>query len=279
MINIRYLTHVTTLRDKTQNPLKYVLLFLLTRLQLYIFMEVCIDTIQSALNAAAGGASRIELCSALSEGGLTPSIGFLLKVKQLVHIPIFVMLRPRRGNFVYTDHEICIMKHDALALKNAGADGFVFGILNSNGTINEPTCRSLLDAVHPLPVTFHRAFDVVRDPLSSLQTLIHLGFHRLLTSGQKSRAQDGLDLISKLVEVARGRIIIMPGSGVDASNVAKIMSAGVKEVHASARVPVKLQFQSGTEVAMEASTDDNVLLVTDVETVRAIVSVVNSIIK
>lgn len=241
-------------------------------------MEVCIDNVQSAINAATGGATRIELCSALSEGGLTPSAGFLHKVKQLVSIPVFVMLRPRRGNFVYTEHELDTLKHDAVHLKSAGADGFVFGILNNDGTINESACRSLLNIVYPLPVTFHRAFDVVRDPLKSLDTLIELGFSRVLTSGQKSRAEDGLDLIAQLVDKARGRIVVMPGSGINASNVGKIIATGVREVHASVRTKVKLEFQGSTEVAM-GNADDNELLVTDTEYVRAIVSVLRTCVK
>ncbi|XP_065225687.1 copper homeostasis protein cutC homolog [Planococcus citri] len=237
-------------------------------------MEVCIDNIQSAINAAASGASRIELCTALSEGGLTPSVGFLKIVKQLVHIPIFVMLRPRRGNFVYTKDELDILKQDAIELKNAGADGVVFGILKEDGTIDEQSCQDILNITRPLPATFHRAFDVLRDPTSSLDVLINLGFSRVLTSGQKPRAEDGLDLIRQLVELSQGRIIIMPGSGVNENNIGRIMETGVREVHASARSTVRLNFQSDTEVAM-GSSDDNELLVTDVKIVRTIVSVVN----
>lgn len=237
-------------------------------------MEVCVDNIQSAINAAASGASRIELCTALSEGGLTPSVGFLKMVKQSIHIPVFVILRPRRGNFVYTKDELEIMKHDAITLKITGADGFVFGILKEDGTINEPACRDILNTTHPLPATFHRAFDVMQDPIGGLEILISLGFSRVLTSGQKPRAEDGLDLIRQLVEMSRGRIIIMPGSGVNEKNIGLIMETGVREVHASARSVVRLNFQSSTKVAM-GSNDDNELFVTDVKIVRAIVSVVN----
>lgn len=240
-------------------------------------MEVCVDNIQSAVNAAAGGASRIELCSALSEGGLTPSLGFFKIVKQVISIPIFVMLRPRRGmDFVYSEEEIKSMMYDALEFRKAGADGFVFGILHENGTVNSPACTEILKIVNPLPTTFHRAFDCVSDPFESLMKIVELGFHRVLTSGQRKTAMEGLETIKRLIGVANDRIIIVPGAGVNENNAYDILSyTGAREIHGSVRRTVTMPFESKTNVAMGATDADNDLLITDAAIVRTIVSIVN----
>lgn len=239
-------------------------------------MEVCVDNIQSAINAEAGGATRIELCTALSEGGLTPTVGFLRSVKHLVKIPIFVMLRPRRGHFVYTDEEIECMKYDATHLKEAGADGFVFGILNSDNTVNIAACADLLNVTRPLPCTFHRAFDVVRDPERSLRSLIELGFTRLLTSGQAKTAAEGLPLIKRLVDIGADKIIVVPGSGINQRNVHEVLSfTGAEEVHGSARSAVRVEGRC--DVSMGGDADENELLVTDVGIVKEVVSVLDGL--
>ncbi|XP_035124648.1 copper homeostasis protein cutC homolog isoform X1 [Callithrix jacchus] len=187
-------------------------------------MEVCVDSVESAVNAERGGADRIELCSGLSEGGTTPSMGVLQVVKQSVQIPVFVMIRPRGGDFLYSDREIEVMKADIRLAKLYGADGLVFGALTEDGHIDKELCMSLMAICRPLPVTFHRAFDMVHDPMAALETLLTLGFERVLTSGCDSSALEGLPLIKRLIEQAKGRIVVMPGITWDAKLHKKLLS-------------------------------------------------------
>ncbi|MFM7817135.1 MAG: copper homeostasis protein CutC [Verrucomicrobiota bacterium] len=161
--------------------------------------EVCIDTVESALAAEAGGASRVELCSALGEGGLTPSLGLMQVVRSRIRIPIAAMVRPRAGDFCYSDDEFEVMKRDLVALKEHGADMIVLGLLMPDGTIDADRTRVLIELARPLPVTFHRAFDMAKDARASLETLIQLRCERVLTSGQEKSVLEGLDLLVDLV--------------------------------------------------------------------------------
>jgi len=242
-------------------------------------MEVCVDNIQSALNAEASGALRIELCSALSEGGLTPSIGLFKTLKDLISIPIFVMLRPRCGmDFVYSKAEVQSMKFDAMEFSKAGADGFVFGILNSDGTVDCQGCSEILKIIKPFgcSVTFHRAFDVLIDPFQSLNQIICLGFDRILTSGQKKSAVEGSEMLRQLIILANDKILIMPGAGVNEKNALDILVAtGAKELHGSARRSVRIQFQGGPEGTLSSTDCDNEIFITDKDIVRQIVAIVN----
>uniref|UniRef100_UPI00398EAC30 copper homeostasis protein cutC homolog isoform X1 n=2 Tax=Pristiophorus japonicus TaxID=55135 RepID=UPI00398EAC30 len=199
-------------------------------------MEVCADSLESAVNAERGGASRIELCSGLMEGGITASIGLLQVIKQYVRIPVFAMIRPRGGDFLYTDSEIEVMKADIKMAKANGVDGIVFGALREDGHINTEVCMDLIAESRPLPVTFHRAFDMVQDPITALECLISLGFERVLTSGCDSTALEGLPTIRRLVEQAKRRIIVVPGGGITERNVQRILEGcGAREFHCSAR--------------------------------------------
>ncbi|KAJ8360292.1 hypothetical protein SKAU_G00168170 [Synaphobranchus kaupii] len=206
-------------------------------------MEVCADSVESAINAERGdsptdhcGAGRIELCSSLQEGGITPSIGLLKVVKQYIRIPVYTMIRPRGGDFLYSDHEVEVMRMDMELMKGSGADGLVLGALTEDGQVDAELCMELLAACRPLPVTFHRAFDMVRDPSAALETLVSLGFERVLTSGCDSSALEGLPVIKRLVEQAKGRIIIMPGGGISERNLQRILEgSGAQEFHCSAR--------------------------------------------
>ncbi len=199
-------------------------------------MEICIDSVQSAKNAEVGGASRVELCANLVEGGTTPTIGMLRVVKKTVGIPVFVMIRPRGGDFVYSEEEFQVMIEDVRELKANHADGFVFGILTPEGDIDKDRCKELAGLCKPLPITFHRAFDMVKNPYVSMETLISLGFDRVLTSGQDSTALEGLPLIQKLVEQAKGRIIIVPGGNITVRNLERILKgSGTVEFHCSSR--------------------------------------------
>ena len=200
-------------------------------------MEVCVDSIESAVNAERGGACRVELCSNLVEGGTTPSLGMLRVMKKTVKMPIFVMIRPRGGDFLYSEDEFHVMKEDLQIMKQNGANGIVFGILTPNGEIDVKRSKALIDLARPLPVTFHRAFDMSRDPESSLQALIGLGVERVLTSGCSTSALEGLPLLNKLVEKGRGKIVVVPGGGVTEGNVGRILEGcGAAEFHCSARV-------------------------------------------
>jgi copper homeostasis protein len=201
-------------------------------------MEVCVDSVESAINAYNGGASRLELCAALSEGGLTPTPGMLRIIKSIVTIPVFVMLRPCGGDdFVYSCHEVEVMKNDASVLKEWGADGFVFGALTPSGDVDKNVCKKIMDIISPLPATFHRAFDVCQDIDAALLTIIEHGFSRILTSGQEFTAHKGIPVIKKLVLNASGRITIMPGAGITKVNVGEILrQTGAREFHASAKV-------------------------------------------
>jgi copper homeostasis protein len=194
--------------------------------------EVCVDSIESAMAAQDGGADRVELCSDLLEGGLTPSYGMLRVAHESLRIKIMAMVRPRGGDFCYSDPEFHVMQHDIEAAKKIGASGIVLGLLNPDGTIDVDRTRKLVETARPLPVTFHRAFDMTRDPGDALETLITLGVDRVLTSGQEASVIEGLEVIAELVKRAAGRIVVMPGGGITDRNVGKVVAAtGVTEVH------------------------------------------------
>lgn len=244
-------------------------------------MEVCVDSVESAINAERGGAGRIELCSGLLEGGTTPSMGVLQVVKQCVQIPVFVMIRPRGGDFLYSDREIEVMKADIRLAKLYGADGLVFGALTEDGHIDRELCTSLVALCRPLPVTFHRAFDMVHDPMAALETLLTLGFERVLTSGCDSSALEGLPLIKRLIDQAKGRIVVMPGGGITDRNLQRILEgSGATEFHCSARSARDsgMKFRNSS-VAMGASlsSSEYSLKVTDVTLVRTLNAIAKNI--
>lgn len=182
-------------------------------------IEICLESVESVVAAQKGGADRVELCSDLFEGGLTPTLGTFTVARKLAStIKINVMIRPRGGDFCYSDEEFEVMKEDLISLKNAGADGIVFGILTPEGDIDEERTRALVALASPLPVTFHRAFDMSKDAFKSLETLIDLGVKRILTSGLEPTVMEGLPLLTELVKKAGDRIIIMPGCGISERN-------------------------------------------------------------
>ena len=200
-------------------------------------IEICANSAQSCVEAEAGGASRVELCAGIPEGGTTPSYGEIVTAQALTEsIDINVIIRPRGGDFLYTPAEIRSMLSDIELCKKLGVHGVVFGCLTEDGEIDVELMRKLIDAAKPLSVTCHRAFDVCRDPFVALEQLIGLGCDRILTSGQQPDAVKGIPLIAGLVKRANGRIIIMPGCGVRESNVAQIEAeTGAREFHTSAR--------------------------------------------
>ena len=200
-------------------------------------IEVCANSAQSCVEAEAGGAARVELCAAIPEGGTTPSYGEIMMARKLTHrIDIHVLIRPRAGDFLYTEAEVGAMLHDIEAAQSLRVQGVVLGCLTPDGDIDEPLLDRLIAAARPLSITFHRAFDVCRDPHHALESLIRHGIDRVLTSGQEATAVQGIPLLRDLVQQAGGRIIIMPGCGVRANNIARIEAeTGAQEFHTSAR--------------------------------------------
>jgi copper homeostasis protein len=211
-----------------------------------MIVEACVNSAISAIEAQRGGADRVELCENLHDGGTTPGAGSIQFARKKLHIGLFVMIRPRGGDFCYTGDEFMIMQHDITMARVMGADGVVFGILRPDGTIDEERMKLLVELSRPMGITCHRAFDMTADPYQSMEDLVGLGIDRVLTSGQKPTAPEGSLLIRNLVSRSAGRIIIMPGSGVKEHNVAGLVrSTGVKEVHVhlDKQVPSRMQFR------------------------------------
>jgi copper homeostasis protein len=203
-----------------------------------VSLEVCANSIISAIAAQDGGAIRVELCDNLIESGTTPSAGQILTARKLLNIKLYVLIRPRGGDFLYNNIEFETMLSDARLCADAGCDGIVTGILNADGTIDKKRNAELVAIAQKrgMGITFHRAFDMCADLYSAMEDIIELGFERILTSGGKSTAIEGASTIIHLLEKAAGRIIIMPGSGINEHNVAHLVRyTGVKEIHASAR--------------------------------------------
>lgn len=200
-------------------------------------LENCANSAESCLRAQNGGADRVELCAGIPEGGTTPSYGEIKAARKiLTSTKLNVIIRPRGGDFLYSDIETEIMADDIRMAKELGADGVVFGCLDKEGNVDIEKMKNLMEISKGLSVTFHRAFDVCKNPFEALEQIISLGCDRILTSGQKSTAEEGIPLIKELVEKANGRIIIMPGCGVREGNFQKIINeTGATEIHTSAR--------------------------------------------
>jgi copper homeostasis protein len=197
-----------------------------------LIFEVVVESVEGALAAQQAGADRVELCANLLEGGTTPSFGTVQLARERLSIDLNVMIRPRGGDFCHSDLEFDVMRLDVELARRLGANGVVFGILLPDGSVDTEHTGELIQLARPLSVTFHRAFDMTRDPYAALETLIGLGVDRILTSGQENSVLEGLDLIADLVQQAGDRIIIMPGAGITERNIAKIVAQSrAKEVH------------------------------------------------
>ena len=208
-------------------------------------LEVIGFTIESCMIAQAAGAHRIELCDNPSEGGTTPSYGFIKTARENLSTELYPIIRPRGGDFLYSEIEFEVMKADIENCKSLGCDGVVIGILNADGTVDKKRCKQLVEIAHPMKVTFHRAFDRTNDPFKAMEDIISIGCERILTSGQKNLATDGEELLNKLVKQANNRIIIMPGSGVNSDNIETLVkNTNATEFHSSARTFVnsKMEF-------------------------------------
>ena len=199
-------------------------------------LEIAVFNIASALAAEKAGADRIELCENPYDGGTTPSYGTLKIAKEKIKIPVFPIIRPRGGDFLYSEIEFEIMQKDISLCKELGFEGVVIGLLQVDGNIDEIRTKALVDLAYPMEVTFHRAFDRAINPLASLETIIRCGCQRILSSGQTPNAWDGKDLIKQLIEQAQDRIIIMPGSGIRSNHIKEMVAfTGAIEIHSSAR--------------------------------------------
>ncbi len=211
-------------------------------------LEVIGFTIESCIIAQSSGAHRIELCDNPGEGGTTPSYGLIKSARKKCSIELYPIIRPRGGDFFYSDDEFEIMKTDVALCKKLGCDGVVIGILHADGTVDKKRCEQLVELAYPLGVTFHRAFDRTADPFKAMEDIIEIGCERILTSGQTATVADGMELVAQLIEKAEDSIIIMPGSGVRADNIAEIATrTKAKEFHTSARTIIesKMKFTSG----------------------------------
>jgi copper homeostasis protein len=239
-----------------------------------ILLEICCGSAEDVLEAASGGADRVELCSALFLGGLTPSLGSLAQVKQLANIPVIAMNRPRAAGFCYSATEFAVMERDTDLLVEHGADGIVFGILNGDGAVDIERSRTLCKRIGSRRAVFHRAFDVTPDPFRALEELIDLGITRVLTSGQKNGAPDGATLIKRLIDQARGRIEVLPGAGIHLGNVRELATAtGCTQIHLTAfteRPDTSTRANSDIKFGSEAGPSESMFALTDRALVRQI---------
>ena len=212
-------------------------------------LEIAVFSVEAALDAFKAGAHRVEFCENPFEGGTTPSYGSLATLSMLTDKPVFPIIRPRGGDFLYTENEFNSMRSDVLLARKLNFPGIVLGLLTSEGAIDTDRTKRLVDLARPMEVTFHRAFDRCKDPLHALEEVIKTGCKRILTSGQVPNAADNLPLIKKLVAQAGNRIIIMPGSGIRSHNMKEIMTeTGATEIHSSARkmIPSQMQYFKST---------------------------------
>jgi copper homeostasis protein len=235
-----------------------------------IQLEICAQSLTSALAAQEGGAHRIELCSALEVGGLTPSYATLIETRKQLGIEICVLIRPRAGDFFYSNLEFDLMKKDILFCKQQGVEGIVVGFLNQNRTFDLKKMEILAQLAYPIDIICHRAFDQTPDPFEALAQLQNLGYQRILTSGQSQNAVDGKEILRGLVEAAQGKIEIMPGAGVNPSNIQELINyTKATTIHTSAKAKIKSSIQDKTD-----GWRDNDYWETDVEIVKQLVSLI-----
>ena len=240
-----------------------------------IILEVCVDSLDDANAAREAGAGRIELCSCLELGGLTPSYGF---VKNAIHsdIPLFAMIRPRAGDFVYSGAELDCMVSDIECLQELGVSGFVFGALDLSNNLDEPALEQLISACNGLPTTLNRAIDLSADPMDSLQVAITLGFERVLTSGAATCVVTGLAMLTKFFAIAEDQIIIVPGGGVTPETIDGLLAAlPVREIHASCKKPLVVDREACVEVIV-GRVAEQLRYQTDPEAVRKLLEIINS---
>lgn len=234
--------------------------------------EICANSIESCLAAQTGGADRVELCAGIPEGGTTPSYGEISIARELLNIKLHVIIRPRAGDFLYSSIEMQTILKDIEIAKKIGVDGIAVGCLTSEGAIDTPAMKEIMKAASGLSVTFHRAFDVCRNPQEAMEEIIDLGCDRILTSGQQPTAESGIPLLKELHQQAAGRIILLAGCGINEKNIAYIASGtDIKEFHFSAREKVSSGMQyRNPSVAMGGNVqiDEYARLITTAERVK-----------
>ena len=200
-------------------------------------LEICVASIESALNAQKAGAQRVELCDNLWEGGTTPSAGLITRLKQLLDIDVYVLIRPRGGDFMYTDDEFAVMKEDIKFAKANGVNGIVSGILHADGSVDKERTKELVELTAPLPFTFHRAFDCVNDPIAAMNDIIECGAHRVLTSGLAQSAVEGTGMLQHIQSQFGDKIIVMPGGGISSKNIGNLAKeTGCLEWHMTGKI-------------------------------------------
>lgn len=244
-------------------------------------LEVCTGSINSVQAAIRGGAHRIELCSALTEGGLTPSAGLLAQTCNIPQLEIHVLIRPRSGDFLYNQDEVDVMLHDIQLARQLDARGIVIGALTSNGDIDIDIMQALIRQAGPMEITFHRAFDMCRKPLEALQTITSLGCHYLLTSGQAANAFEGQDLLRQLVQLTTDSpIVVMAGGGINSQNVVSLAQAtGITTFHASGSqwVNSNMEYcQSNVSMSTKVSSNEYATLQTSSDEIRSILNMLQS---
>ncbi|HIF9495814.1 TPA: copper homeostasis protein CutC [Photobacterium damselae] len=236
-------------------------------------LEVCIDNIESLHLAQQGSATRIELCSSLALGGLTPNFGFMQAAAKYAQVPVYAMIRPRQGDFLFTDQDMEIMLADVHAAKQASLSGVVLGVLTDQGQVDKDQLKALIHQAQGMGVTFHRAIDQCIDPMATLDILMSLGCERVLTSGLKANAYDGRGMLKEMVTYCGERLSIMAGAGVTAENVGQIISdTGVREIHLSGKTtrPSLMKNYSNQAYMGNADIDDFAIPVTDANKIAAV---------
>ncbi len=237
-------------------------------------LEICADGLFSAIAASVSGADRIELCASLESGGLTPSPGMLKVVRARVGIPVHVLVRPRRGDFVYTPAYMDIMLNDIMTIKEIGFEGVVIGVLDKNGELDLPQMNELLDAAKGMSVTFHRAIDVAKNPFMLLESLVTLGVERVLTSGGQPTALQGAEQIASFVQAFGNHIQIMAGSGINAGNALSLIQlTGVGEIHSSAKNKLLPAYTHAPQAKM---VEDDWYLESDYKEIKALLKALES---
>lgn len=243
-----------------------------------VLLEICAGSVTSCLAAQDGGAGRVEFCDNLLEGGTTPSYGAIASARAKLTIQLNVIIRPRGGDFLYSDIEFDVMERDVVACKKLGVDGMAIGLLTADGDIDVPRTQRLVELAAPMPVTFHRAFDVARDPSKALEDIIDAGCNRLLTSGQEASAPEGAALIAELRQAAGKRLVVMPGAGVRLNNIARLVSeTGCVEYHTSGRMPIAsgMRYRNERVKMGGPGQDEYAILETSADLVKQIIAEAN----
>jgi copper homeostasis protein len=240
-------------------------------------IEICAYSLESCLNAQKAGATRVELCSGPGEGGTTPSAGLISTVRELTNLAVYVMIRPRGGDFVYDESELAVMRRDIDMARTLGANGVVLGVLLPDGRVDIVRTRALIQYAQPLGVTFHRAFDLTPDPLQALEDIVETGAERILTSGQQSTAAQATALLARLAQTAGHRIEIMAGGGVSSANAQALAATGVHALHLTGKAfrPGQQEFfPAGISMAGETP-DEHSIMYSDPERIAAVIRLVS----